>query len=71
MASAQNPNRVYFTSLDRSPVDTNTDFSISFDTPIDNSKNFEVVSASTAFESSKISACDCSDIEWAGQTTCA
>jgi hypothetical protein len=29
------------------------------------------VSASTAFESSKISACDCSDIEWAGQTTCA
>ena len=46
MASAQNPNRVYFTSLDRSPVDTNTDFSISFDTPIDNSKNFEVVSAS-------------------------
>lgn len=45
MASAQHPNRVYFTSLDRSPVDSNTDFSITFDTPIENSKNFEVVSA--------------------------
>jgi hypothetical protein len=45
MASAQHPNRVYFTSLDRSPVDTNTDFTITFDTPIENSKNFEVVSA--------------------------
>jgi len=45
MASAQHPNRVYFTSLDRSPVDPNTDFTITFDTPIENSKNFEVVSA--------------------------
>jgi hypothetical protein len=46
MASAQQPNRVYFTSLDRSPIDSNTDFTISFDTPIENSKNFEVVSSS-------------------------
>lgn len=45
MASAQHPNRVYFTSLDRSPVETNTDFTITFDTPIENSRNFEVVSA--------------------------
>jgi hypothetical protein len=45
MASAQHPNRVYFTSLDRSPVERNTDFTITFDTPIENSKNFEVVSA--------------------------
>lgn len=45
MASAQHPNRVYFTSLDRSPVDNNTDFTITFDTPIENSRNFEVVSA--------------------------
>jgi len=46
MTSAQHPNRVYFSSFDRSPVDTNTDFTITFDTPIDKAKNFEVVSAS-------------------------
>lgn len=46
MTSAQHPNRVYFSSFDRSPVDTNTDFTITFDTPIDKARNFEVVSAS-------------------------
>ena len=46
MTSAQHPNRIYFSSLDRSPVDSNTDFTISFDTPIENAKNFEVVTAS-------------------------
>lgn len=46
MTSAQHPNRIYFSSLDRSPVDSNTDFNISFDTPIENAKNFEVVTAS-------------------------
>lgn len=46
MTSSQHPNRVYFSSLDRSPVDSNTDFTISFDTPIENAKNFEVVTAS-------------------------
>jgi len=46
MTSAQHPNRVYFSSLDRSPVDSNTDFTISFDTPIERAKNFEVVTAS-------------------------
>jgi hypothetical protein len=46
MASSQSPNRVYFTSFDRSVNDTNTDFSITFDTPVQNAYNFEVVSAS-------------------------
>lgn len=46
MTSAQHPNRVYFSSLDRSPVDSNTDFTITFDTPIERAKNFEVVTAS-------------------------
>jgi len=46
MTSAQHPNRIYFSSLDRSPVDSNTDFTITFDTPIENAKNFEVVTAS-------------------------
>ena len=46
MASSQSPNRVYFTSFDRSVNDTNTDFTITFDTPIQNAYNFEVVSAS-------------------------
>lgn len=46
MTSAQHPNRVYFSSFDRSPVDSNTDFTITFDTPIDKARNFEVVSAS-------------------------
>ena len=45
MASSQSPNRVYFTSFDRSVNDTNTDFTITFDTPIQNAYNFEVVSA--------------------------
>ena len=46
MASSQSPNRVYFTSFDRQPTDTNTDFTITFDTPIQNAYNFEVVQAS-------------------------
>lgn len=46
MTSAQHPNRVYFSSFDRSPVDSNTDFTITFDTPIDKARNYEVVSAS-------------------------
>jgi len=46
MTSAQHPNRVYFSSLDRSPVDSNTDFTITFDTPIERARNFEVVTAS-------------------------
>ena len=46
MASSQSPNRVYFTNFDRSVNDTNTDFTITFDTPIQNAYNFEVVSAS-------------------------
>jgi len=46
MASSQSPNRVYFTSFDRQPTDTNTDFTITFDTPIQNSYNYEVVQAS-------------------------
>jgi hypothetical protein len=46
MASSQSPNRVYFTSYDRQSGETNTDFTISFDTPIQNSFNYEVVSAS-------------------------
>jgi hypothetical protein len=37
---------VYFTSFDRQPTDTNTDFSVTFDTPIQNAYNFEVVQAS-------------------------
>lgn len=45
MASSQSPNRVYFTSFDRSVNDSNTDFTITFDTPIQNAYNFEVVSA--------------------------
>lgn len=45
MASSQSPNRVYFTSFDRSVNETNTDFTITFDTPIQNAFNFEVVSA--------------------------
>lgn len=45
MASSQSPNRVYFTSFDRSVNETNTDFTITFDTPIQNAYNFEVVSA--------------------------
>lgn len=46
MASSQSPNRVYFTSFDRQSGETNTDFSITFDTPIQNSFNYEVVAAS-------------------------
>ena len=46
MASSQSPNRVFFSNLDRSANDTTTDFTISFDTPITNAYNFEVVSAS-------------------------
>lgn len=46
MASSQSPNRVYFTSFDRQVTDSNTDFSITFDTPIQNAYNFEVVGAS-------------------------
>ena len=46
MASSQSPNRVYFTSYDRQSGETNTDFTITFDTPIQNSFNYEVVGAS-------------------------
>ena len=46
MASSQSPNRVYFTSFDRQSAETNTDFTITFDTPIQNAFNYEVVSAS-------------------------
>lgn len=46
MASSQSPNRVYFTSFDRQNNETNTDFTITFDTPIQNAYNYEVVSAS-------------------------
>ncbi len=46
MASSQSPNRVYFTNFDRSVNDSNTDFTVTFDTPIQNAYNFEVVSAS-------------------------
>ena len=46
MASSQSPNRVFFSNLDRSVNDTTTDFTITFDTPITNSYNYEVVSAS-------------------------
>ncbi len=46
MASSQSPNRVFFSNLDRSVNDTTTDFTISFDTPITNAYNYEVVSAS-------------------------
>ena len=46
MASSQSPNRVYFTSFDRQPTDINTDFTITFDMPIQNAYNFEVVQAS-------------------------
>jgi hypothetical protein len=46
MASSQSPNRVYFTSFDRQPTDINTDFTITFDSPIQNAYNFEVVQAS-------------------------
>jgi hypothetical protein len=46
MASSQSPNRVFFSNFDRSVNDTTTDFTISFDTPIQNAYNFEVVSAS-------------------------
>lgn len=46
MASSQSPNRVFFSNLDRSANDTTTDFTITFDTPITNSYNYEVVSAS-------------------------
>lgn len=46
MASSQSPNRVFFSNLDRSANDTTTDFTISFDTPITNAYNYEVVSAS-------------------------
>jgi len=46
MASSQSPNRVYFTSYDRQSGETNTDFTITFDTPIQNAFNYEVVSAS-------------------------
>lgn len=46
MASSQSPNRVFFSNLDRSVNDTTTDFSITFDTPITNAYNYEVVSAS-------------------------
>lgn len=46
MASSQSPNRVYFTSYDRQSGETNTEFSITLDTPIQNAFNYEVVSAS-------------------------
>lgn len=46
MASSQSPNRVYFTSFDRQNNEKNTDFTITFDTPIQNAYNYEVVSAS-------------------------
>lgn len=45
MASSQSPNRVYFTSYDRQVNEPNTDFTITFDTPIQNAFNYEVVSA--------------------------
>jgi len=46
MASSQSPNRVYFTSYDRQSGEINTDFTISFDTPLQNAFNYEVVQAS-------------------------
>ena len=46
MASSQSPNRLYFTSYDRQSSDINTDFTINFDTPIQNAYNYEVVTAS-------------------------
>lgn len=46
MASTQSPNRVHFSNRDRAINDTTTDFSITFDTPITNAHNYEVVSAS-------------------------
>ena len=46
MASSQSPNRLYFTSYDRQSSDINTEFTINFDTPIQNAYNYEVVTAS-------------------------
>lgn len=45
MASPLSPSRVFFSNRDRAVNDSTTDFSITFDTPITNAVNYEVVSA--------------------------
>lgn len=46
MASSQNPNRIYFSSFDKEDNEKNTDFSITFDDPIQGAYNYEIVAAS-------------------------
>lgn len=46
MASSQNPNRIYFSSFDKEDSEKNTDFTITFEDPIQGAYNYEIVGAS-------------------------